>query len=104
MFLKTLVLTLLIGSLSAAHVMYHGSQLGLHILHQQLFFIPLILASFWFGLRVGFILATVISLLYGLPMVFRNHDQAAISFKPTFLIPLLILIAWPSPPTKQETC
>ncbi len=76
MFLKAFVLTLLIVSISAVHVMYHGSQLGFHILHQQLFFIPLILASFWFGLRVGFILATVISLVYGLPMVFRNHEAS----------------------------
>jgi signal transduction histidine kinase len=57
-------------------MMYHGSDQGFHVLHQQLFFIPLILASFWFGLRTGLTLATGISLVYGLPMVFRNHASS----------------------------
>ncbi len=76
MILKIVTLALLIGSISAVHILYHGSDPGFHILHQQLFFIPLILTSFWFGLRPGFILAAVISLLYGLPMVFRDHEAS----------------------------
>jgi signal transduction histidine kinase len=73
MILKAVTLALLIGSISAVHILYHGSDPGFHLFHQQLFFIPLILTSFWFGLRIGLILATVISLLYGIPMVFRDH-------------------------------
>lgn len=76
MILKAVTIALLIGSISAVHVLYHGSDPGFHILHQQLFFIPLILTSFWFGLRPGFLLAAVISLLYGLPMVFRDHEAS----------------------------
>ncbi|GAB6192994.1 ATP-binding protein [Desulfocastanea catecholica] len=76
MILKAVTIALLIGSISAVHVLYHGSDPGFHILHQQLFFIPLILTSFWFGLRPGLLLATVISLLYGLPMVFRDHEAS----------------------------
>jgi K+-sensing histidine kinase KdpD len=79
MILKAVTLALLIGSISAVHVLYHGSDPGFHLFHQQLFFIPLILSSFWFGLRTGFVTATVISLLYGLPMVFRDHDHVASS-------------------------
>jgi signal transduction histidine kinase len=79
MILKAVTLALLIGSISAVHVFYHGSDPGFHLFHQQLFFIPLILSSFWFGLRTGCVLATVISLLYGLPMVFRDHDHVASS-------------------------
>jgi signal transduction histidine kinase len=73
MIMKTGILTVLIGTISLVHILYHGSDPGFHVLHQQLFFIPLILASFWFGLPTGVTLATVISLLYGLPMVLRNH-------------------------------
>jgi signal transduction histidine kinase len=76
MILKAVTLALLIGSISAVHVLYHGSDPGFHLFHQQLFFIPLILSSFWFGLRTGFVTATVISLLYGLPMVFRGHEAS----------------------------
>ena len=71
MTLKTVTIALLIGSISIVHIMYHGSEMGFHILHQQLFFIPLILASFWFGLRSGAIVAAITSLLYGIPMAIQ---------------------------------
>jgi signal transduction histidine kinase len=95
MILKAVTLALLIGSISAVHVLYHGSDQGFHLLHQQLFFIPLILSSFWFGLRTGCVLAAVISLLYGLPMVFREHEASGhlIIFTQSglyFLVALLI--------------
>jgi len=77
MIVKTIVLSLLIAFIMALHVLYNGSEPGFHVLHQQLFFIPLILTSFWFGVRVGAITATIISLLYGLPMVFRNHEASS---------------------------
>ena len=77
MMVKTATLVILIGTISAVHILYHGSDPGFHVLHQQLFFIPLILASFWFGLRSGLTLAAVISLLYGLPMIFRNHHGSS---------------------------
>lgn len=75
MVLKTVILALLVGSISIVHMTYAGSEMGFHILHQQLFFIPLILASFWFGLQTGSITALVISFLYGLPMLFGNHQH-----------------------------
>ncbi len=74
MIVKKTTLSLLIGFITAIHVLYHGSEPGFHVLHQQLFFIPLILSSFWFGLRTGTVIATIISLLYGFPMVFVNHE------------------------------
>lgn len=76
MIVKTVILSLLVAAITAVHVFYHGSETGFHVLHQQLFFIPIILTSFWFGLRKGVATATVVSLLYGLPMVFRNHEAS----------------------------
>lgn len=46
MIVKTGILAVLIGTISAVHILYHGSEAGFHVLHQQLFFIPLLLASF----------------------------------------------------------
>lgn len=77
MVLKTAILSLLVGSISIVHITYVGSEMGFHILHQQLFFIPLILASFWFGLQTASITALVISLLYGLPMLFGDHQHSS---------------------------
>ncbi len=37
-----------------------------HILHQELFFIPIVLASFWFRLPWGIGVAVIVSLVYSL--------------------------------------
>jgi signal transduction histidine kinase len=105
MILKAVTLALLIGSISAVHVLYHGSDQGFHLLHQQLFFIPLILSSFWFGLRTGCVLAAVISLLYGLPMVFREHEASGhlIIFTQSGLYFLVaLLIGWLSDRERKQ--
>lgn len=75
MILKTLVIVLLVGSISAVHLLYTGTNMGFHILHQQLFFIPLVLASFWFGTRAGFTTAIAVSFLYGPTMFLKHHGD-----------------------------
>jgi signal transduction histidine kinase len=57
-------------------ILHYGAirgHLGLHILHRELYFIPILLASFWFGLKVGITTAVVISLIYA-PHVFIYND------------------------------
>jgi len=41
----------------------------LHILHRELFFIPILLTCFWFGLRAGVTIAVIVSLIYA-PFLF----------------------------------
>jgi signal transduction histidine kinase len=74
--LKFLSIVVLIGLISAVHLLYSGSHLGLHVLHQQLYYIPLVLASFWFGIRTGLTTAIVVSLLYGPTMLLRQHEPS----------------------------
>lgn len=50
----------------------HG-HLALHILHRELYFVPILLASFWFGLKFGFATALIVSLVYA-PHVFFYND------------------------------
>jgi riboflavin transporter FmnP len=45
----------------------------LHILHRELYFIPILLASFWFGLRFGLTTSVVVSLIYA-PHVLLYND------------------------------
>lgn len=72
--LKLLLIVILAGAISAVHLLYTGTNSSFHVLHQQLFFIPIVLASFWFGLRVGLVAAVIISLLYGPAMVVQHHE------------------------------
>ena len=57
----TIILTVIF---SVLHIRGSGTELVGHLLHQQLFFIPIILASFWFHLRAGLIVAVIISVIY----------------------------------------
>ncbi|HIJ57601.1 MAG TPA: HAMP domain-containing histidine kinase [Deltaproteobacteria bacterium] len=54
-------LTALITVLHYATIKEHP---GYHFLHRELFFIPILLTSFWFGLRHGLTASVIISLLY----------------------------------------
>jgi len=54
-------LTALITVLHYATITKHP---GYHFLHRELFFIPILLTSFWFGLRHGLTASVIISLLY----------------------------------------
>ncbi|EKD39830.1 MAG: Histidine kinase [uncultured bacterium] len=75
MFLKTLFIVIPIGAIAAVHLLHPGSHTGFHIVNQQLFFIPLVLASFWFGARAGLATAVAVSFLYGPSMLFRHHEE-----------------------------
>jgi predicted membrane protein len=50
----------------------HG-QLGQHIPHRELYFVPILLASFWYGLSFGLITSLTVSLIYA-PHVFVHGE------------------------------
>jgi len=54
-------LVALIASLHYASLTAHSE---VHILHRELFFVPILLASFWFGLRFGVVTSVTVTLLY----------------------------------------
>ena len=54
-------LTTLITVMHYATITEHP---GYHFLHRELFFVPILLTSFWFGLRHGLTASVIISLLY----------------------------------------
>lgn len=59
--------TLVLGSILIISVLHYSvtkSDLGMHYIHRELFFIPILLASFWFGLKVGIATAIVVNILY----------------------------------------
>jgi signal transduction histidine kinase len=73
---KTAKITIITALTVVITILHYGAihgHLGLHILHRELYFIPILLASFWFGLKVGLTTAVVISLIYA-PQVFVHND------------------------------
>ena len=69
----------------------HG-KLGMHIPHRELYFIPILLASYWFGLSFGLITSLTVSLIYA-PHVFM-HDSLKNNMIPvSFQIVVFNLVA-----------
>ena len=65
--IATLVLVISILHYSKIH-----GNMELHILHRELFFIPILLTCLWFGLRAGLTTAVIVSLIYA-PFIFFEH-------------------------------
>ena len=70
---KIVLIAVLVIIISVLHYGAIRGNLGLHILHRELFFIPILLASFWFGLKFGLTTAVAVSLIYA-PHVFLYKD------------------------------
>ncbi len=70
----------------------HGN-MELHILHRELFFIPILLASFWFGLRFGVATAVAVSIIY-VPFIFVHDDPHTSVLAVISQILVFILIAF----------
>ena len=70
---KIVLIAALIMIISVLHYGAIQGDLGLHILHRELFFIPILLGSFWFGLKFGLTTAVATSLIYA-PHVFLYKD------------------------------
>jgi signal transduction histidine kinase len=69
---KAIIITCMVLGISFLHMTTVPAKYGLHILHSELFFIPIILTSFWFGMRIGLGAAVLVCVIYA-PMVV--HDK-----------------------------
>ena len=83
----TLVVLIVILHYGAIH-----SHLELHILYRELYFLPILLASFWFGLKFGLATSIAISLLYA-PHVVIYDDPHGTLLTVTSQIVVFILVA-----------
>ncbi len=83
--------------LSYLHVFSPSNQMAAHILHQELFFVPIILAGFWFRLPAGLVVATVISGIYALAMLnmsLTEEMKIAVYMQVSLYIGVGALIGW----------
>jgi signal transduction histidine kinase len=61
---KKMCICILILIVSALHYGTIGHELSLHIIHRELYFIPILFASFWYGLSGGVLTSIVVSIVY----------------------------------------
>jgi signal transduction histidine kinase len=89
---KILIIAILVAVISLLHYSTLHGTLGVHIPHRELFFIPILLASFWFGLNFGFVTSLVVSLIYA-PHVFVHTEAQNNIWPVSFQIVVFNLVA-----------
>ena len=86
------LIVLLVAVVTILHYSTTHGKLGLHIPHRELYFIPILLASYWFGLSFGLVTSLTVSLIYA-PHVFI-HDALKNNILPvSFQIVVFNLVA-----------
>lgn len=91
--LKISLIAAMVAVISIVHYSNIHGNMELHILHRELFFIPILLASFWFGLRFGVATAVAVSIIY-VPFIFVHDDHHTSVLAVISQILVFILIAF----------
>jgi len=87
------VVFLMIAVVTALHYSTMGSQIAFHILYRELYFIPIILMSFWYGLKKGFYAAVFVIFLYFPHIIMTWTAQPGVNLGNLLQIAVFILVA-----------
>lgn len=77
--------------ITVLHYSVINTDLDFHILHRELYFLPILLAGFWFGLKAGAATAFIISVVYA-PHLFLYQDVHGHVFAVLSQIAVFILV------------
>jgi len=95
--LKAGLIVSLVTAVTVLHYYGTNGDMEMHVLHRELYFIPILLASFWFGLKHGLLTAVVISLIYA-PYIFLsrygNHSVVVLAAQILVFILVGLLLGW----------
>ncbi len=62
--LRKTIVGVLILVITVLHFSTAGDNMTFHVLHRELYFLPILLGAFWFGRNSGFMVALIVSFLY----------------------------------------
>jgi len=62
--LKKTFIAALIIIITALHLGTSEHNMALHVIHRELYFLPILLSAFWFGLNAGFLVSLLVGFLY----------------------------------------
>ncbi len=89
---KTGLIAALIVVVTILHYSSAHGGLGAHIAHRELYFIPILLCSFWFGLKPGIATSAAISVIYA-PHVFSSSGTDSNLWSVIFQILMFNVVA-----------
>lgn len=103
--LKVTVVAVSVLIITAIHYSVTNADMGTHLIHRELFFIPILLASFWFGLKAGIITSLTVNVLYVHHLFYYGgaHDNGlTIVFQICIFLVVGILLGWLVDRQKKE--
>ena len=89
---EVFVVVILVALITLLHYGTMHGRLELHILHRELYFIPILLASFWFGIKFGLVTSVVVSIIY-VPQVYLLNTTQGTALTVGFQILIFNLVA-----------
>ena len=95
--LKLILIVILVTVISILHYSTIHAQLGHHIPHKGLYFIPIILASFWFGRKIGLFTSISVSILYAAHILViqgLHNNLLAVTFQLLELNVVAFILGW----------
>ncbi len=90
--IRIIIVAALVVIISLLHYFTKVSQVYQHIFYRELYFLPLILSGFWFGLKGGLVTSISITVLY-LPFTLLHWDGSPDDFDKLLEILLFSIIA-----------
>lgn len=95
-FLKKVLIGGLIILITILHFSVSAQSPALHVLHRELYFIPILLTAFWFGLTPGFVISLLIGFLYSsYILTFHKHGEV-VTVIPQVIVFVLVgtMLGW----------
>jgi signal transduction histidine kinase len=89
--LKIYLVSTLVAIISILHYQALWDEPSVHLIHRELFFVPIVLSSFWFGFRTGMIVAGMVCLIY-VPHIFFLADPHTGYLAVGFQVAVFILV------------
>lgn len=91
--IKILFIAILVGAIASLHYLTQHSQIYHHIVYRELYFLPLILGGFWFGLRGGLITSFSIVASYMPFIILRWDNFSSDDLDKSIAIILFVIVA-----------
>lgn len=87
----------LIVIITVLHLGTSEHNMALHVIHRELYFLPILLSAFWFGMNAGFLVSLVVGLLYSsYILAFSGGHVGMVTVIPQVFIFILIgtILGW----------
>ena len=103
--LKKYLIGALILVITALHYSTSSDSTTFHVLHRELYFLPILLSAFWFGRNGGFIISLLVSFLYSsYILTFSSGHGGTATLVPQIFVFMLVgtLLGWLSDQEKEH--